>query len=432
MNYQSALKFLDNFSNYEKEAHILKPRFSLAPIKTLLSKIDDPHKKFKVVHVAGTVGKGSVAHMLTSALTVQGYRTGLFTSPHLNDIRERIRINNRLISKKIFAESVSNIIGITKNDFSRFSYFEMLTAVAFDVFYKADVDIAIIEAGLGGRLDSTNVVDPVISVITKIGWDHMHVLGDSIKEISREKAGIIKKGRDVVISHQHYIAERELLRKCKAQKSRCYFSRPDQIIFKHRDDTDFYSFKYMDDVLSDIEIPWKGSFQKENFATFIRTLEILSLNHIDISKESLVRSLGIFSLNGRFQKIELNDKLSVILDGAHNKTAAKTLSNELESYFPDQKKVMIIGIMKDKDSKGILKMLRNSTNTIISTGLNYERALKSNVLFNISKNYFDRPYKTENISEAISLAGKVLSGKGVIVVTGSLYAVAEAREFLIK
>ncbi|HKJ49098.1 MAG TPA: Mur ligase family protein, partial [Christiangramia sp.] len=294
----------------------------------LAEHLDHPESKFKSIHVAGTNGKGSVSHMLASVLQSAGYKTGLYTSPHLKDFRERIRVNGKMISQEeVISFIEENQIFLGQN---KLSFFEMTVGMAFDHFAKEKVDIAIIETGMGGRLDSTNIITPVLSVITNIGLDHTAFLGEDLGTIALEKAGIIKEKTPVVIGERHIETSKVFEGKAHEKNSKILFAQD-------------YSFpKYQTDL--------KGSYQKKNLRTVLASLKVLRELGWDLSEESFINGLRNVKLHtglqGRWDVIR--EKPKVICDTAHNAEGLELVLKQLKKEKFQQLHI-VLGVVSDKD-----------------------------------------------------------------------------------
>lgn len=370
-------------------------------INSFSSQLNNPHKKFKSIHVAGTNGKGSSSHMLASVLQEGGYKVGLYTSPHLKDFRERIRINGKKIGKKWVIDFIDENQSFFKKN--KLSFFEMTVGMAFSYFSKENVDIAIIEVGLGGRLDSTNIITPEVSLITNIGLDHTDLLGDTLSKIAYEKAGIIKENVPVVISE---------------------FNEETAPVFKHTAKQLNAAIIFAEDkTYLDYKIGLLGSYQKKNIKGVLATLnELIGFNineqHIVQGLEKVVENT---SLMGRWQQIGSNPK--IFCDTAHNKEGLSIVINQLLEQEYKQLHV-VIGFVKDKDISAILPLL--PTNAIyyfckpkISRGLDEELLLKRSVQFNL------RGASYKSVNKALKAAKKQASKDDFIFVGGSNFVVAE-------
>ncbi|MFA6449605.1 MAG: folylpolyglutamate synthase/dihydrofolate synthase family protein [bacterium] len=433
MKFTDSIRYLDNFSNYEKKAHLLKARFTLTQIKTLMKLMDYPQKRYPAVHVAGTVGKGSVCHMIAASLTAAGYKTGLYTSPHLNDIRERIEIDGRMISKSAFADAVERVKSVAKDKYDIYTYFEILTAAALGAFANIGVEIAVVETGLGGRLDATNVVSPFISVITPIGWDHQQVLGNTLSGIAGEKAGIIKRGEAVVSTAQRHEAMSVIRAACEEKHAALFISRPGDLAIPVKSDagSDRYEIKMKCECRFEVDLPLSGSFQRQNLAAALMVLELLDTKGFHAGSESIKKGIENMRFPGRMEKIKVQSgQGECILDGAHNVPAARAFAEHIAKNETGRDIVLVVGMMRDKDAKGVLKELSAVRCRIITTGLMYDRAFKSGPLAEIASGYFKAPLKANSMDEALRMGARLLKSNGLLCVTGSLYAVAEARTFL--
>ena len=386
-------------------------KLGLRNIRALLRSIGDPHRAFPSVHIAGTNGKGSTSSMIAAILTAAGYKVGLYTSPHLVHFNERIRINGAVISDadivRYTAQLRSQIIK------RKATFFEATTAIAFKYFADQNVDIAVIETGLGGRLDSTNVLKPVVSVITSIGMDHTEHLGNSIRLIAGEKAGIIKRHVPVVTGRLTPIAKRTIEAAAADKKSPVFDS----------------SALTLPD---DITLQLKGEHQIGNAKTAIAAVnfisKILLIGNAAIRK-GLERTTQLSGLRARMEFI--HGAPVVLLDVAHNPDGSAALVSELKN-FKTSKIVIIFGVMRDKDYRSILKHFKKIASTIIATAPSIERALPSSLLATFCRKSGIQTIESATVREAVR-KGKAIAGKkGLLVVTGSHYLVGEVIPILEK
>ena len=355
MNYTECVDYIQNAALYGSK------KVDLEGIARLLSRLQNPHFSLKCIHVAGTNGKGSVCAMTERVLRESGYRTGLFTSPYLETFTERIRIDGQNIDEEAFAAIANRVISaakeITSEGFIHPTFFELVTACAFIAFKDNKVDITVIEAGVGGLNDSTNVIDPLISVITNIGMDHMNVLGSTIEDIARKKAGIIKPGCPVVLYPQESpMAYTEVLMEARRQSAPLY-SASDAKIMIHASGLDGQRFSVSyQGIKAMLEISLLGRHQILNAATAFITLVVLkqSLGLNKITSESIIRGFKNAKWPGRLEIVHKNDPL-IIIDGAHNRQAAKYLKDELLRLAVNQKFILLTGIMGTKDAEGIIE-----------------------------------------------------------------------------
>ena len=360
--------------------------------------LNNPQEKFKSIHIAGTNGKGSTAHLLSSVLQEAGYKTGLYTSPHLIDFRERIKINGKKISEK----NVVDFVNSNKENFEtiNMSFFEYTVAMAFYEFEKEKVDIAIIETGLGGRLDSTNIVNPLLSIITNIGYDHMNLLGDSLEEIAFEKAGIIKENTPVLIGKK----QQEIDHVFKKQANKKNAS----LTYAKRFDNQFSE-----------EIP---DYQKENINTVISAIDVLNWNISNEEINSGIKNVKINTgLRGRWEV--LSTKPKIVCDTGHNIDGINQVINHLEK-IKYGKLHFVFGTVNDKKLDSILNILPKD-------GIYYfckakiDRALDANKLKSLceSKNIFGESYSS--VTTALNAAKKNSENEDLILIGGSTFVVAE-------
>jgi dihydrofolate synthase/folylpolyglutamate synthase len=370
-------------------------------IKKFCNYLGEPHQKFKSIHVAGTNGKGSSSHMLAAILQEAGYKVGLYTSPHLKDFRERIKINGQEIPE----EEVVSFVYSHKDYMSQnaLSFFEMTVAMAFDYFASAEVDIAIIEVGLGGRLDATNIIRPEVSLITNIGFDHMDLLGNTLAQIAIEKAGIIKPNVPVVISEWHRDTEAVFKAKSAAAGAPIYFA------------SDIIEKQYATDL--------KGAYQEKNIkgvVTVLRHLSGFNVTSKDI-KAGLSNVVGITGLLGRWQVL-LNEPL-VIADTAHNEAGISLVVKQLMNT-PHKRLHMVLGFVEDKDLGTILPLLPVDALYYIAApaiqrGLDPLFFIERAAHFNLFCNHYG------SVNEAFKVAKKQAKKEDLIFIGGSNFVVAE-------
>ncbi|HET8752751.1 MAG TPA: folylpolyglutamate synthase/dihydrofolate synthase family protein [Salinimicrobium sp.] len=378
-------------------------RTDLSNVIKLCVHLGAPHEKFKTIHVAGTNGKGSVSHMLASILQEVGFKVGLYTSPHLKDFRERIRINTEMINE----QAVVAFIDQNKTFLERenLSFFEMSVGMAFHYFSQQKVDIAVIEVGLGGRLDSTNIIRPEMSVITNIGYDHTQILGDTLSKIAREKAGIIKKNVPVVIGEFHpetYPVFKEISENLQAP------------IFLAEE---FPSEKYESDL--------KGAYQQKNIATVIKSIEVLKTLEVDISKEAVIAGIASVvkntALRGRWEILQLEPK--IICDTAHNAEGLKYTMQQLQKE-DFEKMHIVFGVVNDKDLSKIFPLLPKDATYYfcrpeIPRGLDAEKLKEGADGFHLNGNTYS------SVPAAFEAAVKNAGKQDIIYVGGSTFTVAE-------
>ena len=426
MNYADTTNWMFNkFPMYQKiGAKAYKP--DLGNITELLDFLGNPQNNFKAVHVAGTNGKGTVSHTLASIFQECGYKTGLYTSPHLLDFRERIRINGQMIPE----QNVIDFIGDNKEKFEmmQLSFFEMATGMAFDYFSKEKVDIAIIEVGLGGRLDSTNVIKPELSVITNISLDHVSMLGNTLAEIAVEKAGIIKPNTPVVIGETQPETKDVFIKKAEECKAPIYFA--DQIVDcdkVHIESLDYQKFDIWKDnelYIEAVEFPLLGYYQKKNLATVICAIEILK-EKFNIDKKDIVNGLEFVvkntNLMGRWQI--LSRQPLVIADTGHNVGGIKEIVMQL-SDMSFRKLHFVLGCVNDKDIDGILHLLPHYAEYYFCKA-DIPRGLDANILAEKALEAGLRGNVYESVQQAYNSALNNARFEDVVFIGGSNFTVAE-------
>ena len=403
MNYLETTNWL--FSQLPLYQNVGKSAYKADLNKTLgLAKhLRNPENKFKSIHVGGTNGKGSTAHMLASVLQEASYKVGLYTSPHLKDFRERIRINGAVISENFVVDFVATNKSFFESN--SLSFFEMSVGMAFDYFAQEQVDIAIIEVGLGGRLDSTNIIKPKVSVITNIGLDHTQFLGTKLEDIAREKAGIIKPDTPIVIGETQLEIEIVFIDKATKEKSPLYFA--DQLI------NEIYS--------TDL----KGDYQMRNVRTVLQTIEVLNKAEFTISKEVVQRGLLKVSentgLRGRWEVLGSSPK--IICDTAHNREGLKLVFKQLlEEKF--EKLHLVLGMVNDKDIYSLLKLFPVSAHYYFCKP-NVARGLGASQLADIFTENGFKGSIYSSVKNALNAAKKSASQGDIIYIGGSTFVVAE-------
>jgi len=426
MNYQETINYLFSqlpmFQRTGKAAY----KANLDTTLALDAYFEHPHKKFKCIHVAGTNGKGSVSHTLASVLQSAGYKVGLYTSPHLRDFRERVKINGEMISE----EAVVDFVALHKVKFEELapSFFEMTVALAFDHFAKEEVDVAVIEVGLGGRLDSTNIIDPLLSIITNISFDHTSLLGNSIPVIAGEKAGIIKPGVPIVIGEKHEETEPVFIEKAKAQSAPIAFAE-DAFELVHTElkaNKRNISFKRVDSKGEIIlESDLLGVYQIKNIKTAL--LAIDQLNKIgfnlseEIVKDGISKIVAQTSLLGRWQL--LNETPRIICDTGHNVAGVKEILKQLNSLQFDNLH-MVIGMVDDKDIDEVLSMLPKSAKYYF-TRASIPRALDQEILKEKASKFQLEGNTYQNVEDALLAAKNESVVEDLVFVGGSTFVVAE-------
>ena len=392
----------------------------------LCEHLGNPQNQFRTIHVGGTNGKGSTSHMLAAILQEAGYKTGLYTSPHLKDFRERIRINGKMISKKFVTNFVTEQQGIieTLNP----SFFEVTVGMAFSYFAQEEVDIAVIEVGLGGRLDSTNIISPELAVITNISLDHTYILGDTLQAIAKEKAGIIKPGIPVVIGEKQ--AETADVFTQKAQETGSLLTFADEAL--QLSDTKTEQQYLVTTVKKDSEIIYEslyldltGTYQKKNVLTVVAAILKLKQLHFNIEDEAVFRALRnvkeITGLMGRWQTLSLSPL--VICDTGHNLAGLTEVVQNIQNT-PYQKLHMVFGVLKDKDVNSVLAILPPEA-TYYFTQPQLERALPAEDLSEQAAKHHLYGEVYDSVATALQAAKQNASPDDLIFIGGSTFVVAE-------
>ncbi|MCK4222536.1 MAG: bifunctional folylpolyglutamate synthase/dihydrofolate synthase, partial [Dehalococcoidia bacterium] len=379
MDYSQAEAYLHSYIDYEQIPGICfaSADYSLEHVEETLHRLNDPHLRPKTVHIAGTKGKGSVAAMIARVLTSSGYRTGLYTSPHLHHLRERIRVDGAPISREDFAALIvhfrHSFRAMSRDPLYRqLTFFEVLTVLAFVYFREKEVDFQVLEVGLGGRLDATNVARPEVCVITAISLEHTEVLGDSLEQIANEKAGIIKSGSSVVTSPQPEEVAAVIDGVCRERGASLLRVGQDVTWIKVDSDLCRQSFTVESQTATHrLTMPLLGDYQLENAAAAVAALEVLASQGCGISAGDIARGLSRVEWPGRFQV--LSREPAVLVDGAHNVGSMKRLVESIKVYFRYGELFLIVGISCDKDISGVVDELAPLSPRVIATSSSHPR-----------------------------------------------------------
>ena len=431
MNYTETIDYLfssmPSFQQVGGDAY--KP--GLERISEFCRSIGNPQRNYFVIHIAGTNGKGSISNMLAAVLQQAGYQTGLFTSPHLTDFRERIRVNGEMIPK----QKVVNFVDRYRSDMERLqlSFFEMTAAMAFDYFAQSDVEVAVIETGLGGRLDATNVVQPILSIITNIGLEHTEYLGDSLPKIAREKGGIIKKCTPVVVGEKN--ANYNLVLEEIAQDRRseityaeeafslgeCGFEGGKQVVTMTRM-RDGYPYQLRLDLL--------GEYQRKNLVTVATALDILhESTPLSISRRAFVEGVrdvsSLTSFRGRWQV--LSSKPLIVCDTAHNEHGVTEIAEQLKARTNSGRLLCVVGFCGDKDFSKMLALMPSDAHYIF-TQASIRRAASLEQIAEVASS-LNLDFETApTVAEALAKAHEQLADEDMLFIGGSTFVVAEALE----
>ena len=443
--YQAALDYLYSFVDYSltRNLRYSPEAFNLGRMEALMARLGNPERQYPVVHVAGTKGKGSVSVMCASALIAQGYHTGFYTSPHLQEYTERIQVDGQQISKHDLVELVDEIKPHVAA-IEQLTTFEITTALAFLYFARRGVNAAVIEVGLGGRLDATNVVTPLVSVITSLSMDHMNVLGDTLALIAGEKAGIIKQGRPVVLSPQKDEARLVVERIASERDSRLvevgrnvhyapisHSLDGQSFIVWNAKDQDLVNHYLESDQPpawqpTRLTIPLLGHHQLENAATAYETLQVARDEGLQISEESIAEGLATVQWPGRFEILQR--KPMVLVDSAHNRDSALKLRLAIDDYLPGRPVVLLFGVSEDKDIYGMFTELMPRVRQVIATQSIHPRAMDANKLVELAHQFGVRAKAVLPLERALDTALSAAGEDAAVVVTGSLFVAAAVRE----
>jgi len=435
MNYRQAEDYILSFTDYEKIPGIAytSANYDLRRMEKLLQPLDNPHLGTMTVHIAGTKGKGSTATMVAQVLITAGYKTGLFTSPHLHTLRERIRVSGTLISEADFAALVTEFKPIVEAVNREAAYgalttFEILAAVVFAYFNKSQVDFQVLEVGLGGRLDATNVAKAEVCVITSLSLDHTEILGDSIAKIAAEKAGIIKPGCTVVSSPQAKEARKVIQEACRQRRARLIqvgrdvtWQRTGGNLYQQSVVVHGTTDKY------DLTIPLLGDYQLENAATAVAALEALTYLGTSISAQDMAEGFRQVSWPGRLQILSCEP--TIVIDGAHNAYSMRKLTEAIKEYFDYNECFVIFGTSCDKDASGMARQLKCFATNITITSSSHPRAASTSILAEEFARLGIEVNVAENVPQALSQTLAAAKKRDLILVTGSLFIVAEAIDY---
>ena len=413
MTYRDTLEYLSTFNR-------MGIRLGLGPIRRLLGRLDNPQDRFPSVLIAGTNGKGSVAAMTASILTAGGFKTGLYTSPDLIDFRERIRINGRMISRSEVEICTTAVKGQIRE---AVSYFEFLTAMAFVHFHRQKVDIAVLEIGLGGRLDATNVVMPLVSIITNISLEHSEYLGDTLVEIAREKGGIIKQGGRCLTAAGQKPVVGALEEICRKKGATLYRLGREIRAIAHRDGT--FSYRGIGERRERLICPLAGRHQIKNAALALGAVELIAEAGFRVDGRTVTEGLKRTQWEGRLEILRRSPML--LVDGAHNPAGVAALCRVLKNAFPRRRLFLLFGVLGDKDYRTMARRLFPLAERVFLTRPDSERALPLDVLLPVARRFHPDIDVVENpgdaLKRALSLAGK----EDLVCAAGSLYLVGEIK-----
>lgn len=431
MNYKAAKDFFNNISK-------LGSKLGLNNMTNLLTKLDNPQSSLEIIHVAGTNGKGSVCTMLNGILTSEGYHVGLYTSPYILTYNESIKIGSIPISNKDFTDCASTIktacdeLVLEGKDHP--TVFECLTALAFLFFYRKEVDLVVLEVGLGGRYDATNVIDnPLVSVITSISLDHTQFLGDSLDKIAYEKAGIIKSDCPVVLSANKDIVVETIREYSKKQKANLHYLSYKDITYNNIQETKAYTTFDIETPMfayENIQLGLVGHHQLYNTCTVLQTINILRSQNIAISDNSMYEGLAHSVWECRLEL--LHKKMDILIDGSHNMESIQSLVDFLSKHFSKTKIVLIFGILGDKEYEEMMALLLPHVDKVILTKPLNDRALPLTQAKETASKYCKDVTTFENYEEALEYGLAVTDSDELLCCAGSLYLVGHIRNQLIS
>lgn len=401
-------------------------RPGLERIKYLMELMGNPHKNLEFIHIAGTNGKGSIANFISNILEESGYKTGLFTSPHLDSVNERIKINNQEISLEKMESILKGIVPylnkMSKMEIGSATYFEILTAIAFKYFFDENCELVVLETGLGGKYDATNIIETsLVSVIAKIGIDHTEILGNDIRDIAYQKAGIIKEKGNVLIYPQNDAVKKVLSTVAKVKYANIYSPIFDDIVNVHHN-MDGQNFDYQE--YKNIKISLLGRYQINNAVMAMEAIKILREKGIESSEVALRNGILKTKWPGRFEVVKNNPPF--IIDGAHNIDGLENLVSSLAALFPHKPITFIFGVLNDKDYKQMINRIISIANKIYTVTPPNNRAVSAAELAQEIKGKFDNVESCNTIQEAIL---KSESDSDVICAFGSLYLIGEIRKY---
>lgn len=428
MKYEEAMKYITEVGNFGSN-------YGLERTYKLLEHLGNPERDLKLIHIAGTNGKGSTTSMITEILMGEGYKIGMYTSPFIEEFEERIQINRNNIPKESLAILMDEIkVAVDKvieAGYNNPTEFEIITVLMLLYFKKENIDFGVIEVGLGGTLDSTNVIKPIIQVITSISFDHTNLLGNTLEKIAREKAGIIKKGIPTVIYPQQEEVLKVIKNKCFEMDSELYIANNENLKFKNIVNLDkpYQLLKYNNEI--DILLPLLGEHQIINLSVAMQAIEVLNnKNIIDISIANIVKSIKNVSWKGRLEVLSNNPY--VVIDGAHNIQGIKTLSRNIKKYFKYENLYLILGILADKDVEEMIKIITPMAKKVYSVTPNSIRGeLAESLKDEVSK--FNKNCKAfDKYEEAYLEALNDASEKDLILASGSLYMIGDMRKIIRK
>lgn len=444
MNYDEAIAYIKNTAKFGS-------KLGLERTEKILELLGNPHKKLKCIHIAGTNGKGSITAMVTTILVESGYKVGSYISPFIEEFEERIQINNKNISKADLSDIITEVSKavekVVELGYSNPTEFEIITCAGFLYFYNNNVDFAVVEVGLGGRLDSTNVITPILSVIASISLDHTLILGDTIEKIAYEKAGIIKHGIPVVVFPQQKESEEVIDKICNERKCKIIKVRRDSAVYLGKKNLQHILISpeeketYISNSLItqkieihtlidnySINLSLLGKHQLLNCSVAIHAIEELRKRGVEVNKDNIITGLGKVKWPARLEV--MNRKPLVVIDGAHNIDGIKNLTQSLDMYFNYDKIILILGILADKQVEDMIKTIVPKVSRVITVTPHSVRAELSQELKIQVEKYTTQCEAIEDYEQAYKKALSYCSDKDLLLVCGSLYMVGDMRKII--
>lgn len=428
MRYEEAIKYITEVGNFGSN-------YGLERTYKLLEYLGNPERDLKLIHIAGTNGKGSTTSMITEILMGAGYKVGMYTSPFIEEFEERIQINRNNIPKEILADLMDEVKEavdkVIENGYNHPTEFEIITVLMLLYFKKENIDLGVIEVGLGGTLDSTNVIKPILQVITSISFDHTNLLGNTLEEIAGEKAGIIKFNIPTVIYPQEEEALKVIKNKCLEMDSELYIANSNDFKFENvvNEDKPYQLLKYKEEI--NILLPLLGEHQIINLSVAIKAIEVLNNRNItNISIDRIVRSIKNVTWKGRLEV--LANSPYVVIDGAHNIQGIETLSRNIKKYFKYDNLYLILGILADKDVDKMVKVITPMAEKVYAVTPNSIRAELASDLKNEIIKYNESCESYNDYKEAYLTALSNASENDLILASGSLYMIGDMRKVINK
>ncbi|MGQ9454625.1 MAG: bifunctional folylpolyglutamate synthase/dihydrofolate synthase [Armatimonadota bacterium] len=432
MTYEQAVEYLNGLTKFGI-------KFGLERITALAHAFGNPHRGLRVIHVGGTNGKGSTATFVASILREAGYRVGLYLSPYVYDLRERIQINGALISKEDFAELVSEIQPIAddlaETDLGPVTEFEVKTMAAFLYFERQMVDFAVMEVGMGGRFDATNIVQPMVAIITNVSLDHMERLGDTTEKIAFEKAGIIKTGVPVVTAVDDEPAWHVILSRCREEGAEVWrvfkrtYGKPGSpsadVHIRYIPSGNSFSVHGADRHIKGLRPGLAGLFQQVNAATAVAAIFALGRYEIRISEKAIRAGVANAYIPGRLEIIQ--DRPTVVLDGAHNPDAARALVSSINELFDHKRMILVVGMLSTHPAGPFLQVVAPMASKIIATQSQWHLALPAETLAQEARKFCEDVEVLRPVPLAVSRATELASEEDLVLVTGSFYTVGEVK-----